>query len=82
LSKRALRLSPHTRSYLTESSSPTLLSTLATIFDSRFDGRTIGIGTASSASASASAPLTDIGIGSSQTSSAALKNNKSSSARL
>jgi hypothetical protein len=37
---------------------------LATIFDSRFDSHTIGIGTASSASALA--PLTDIGIGSSQ----------------
>jgi hypothetical protein len=38
--------------------------TLATIFDSRFDGRTISIGTTSSASALA--PLTDIGVGSSQ----------------
>jgi hypothetical protein len=37
---------------------------LAIIFDSQFDGRTIGIGTTSSASASA--PLTDIGVGSLQ----------------
>jgi hypothetical protein len=37
---------------------------LATIFNSQFNGRSIGIGTASSASASA--PLTDLGIGSLQ----------------
>jgi hypothetical protein len=37
---------------------------LTTIFDSQFDGRTIGIGTTSLALALA--PLTDIGISSSQ----------------
>jgi hypothetical protein len=37
---------------------------LATIFNSQFDGCSIGIGTASSASASAL--LTDIGVGSKQ----------------
>jgi hypothetical protein len=37
---------------------------LTTIFDSRYDGRTISIGTASLALALALAPLTNIGIGS------------------
>jgi hypothetical protein len=53
---------------------------LATIFNSRFDGRSIGIGTASSALALAL--FTDISIGSKQNNIGRTQNSESSIARL